>query len=160
MMIKLFYFSNPVTRRHEVYGFDNIVANNGWAIAVVGASIVFAGLVALSFVISQIHKILELWEKRGVLKERQKEESPTDETQKIQGPLYKAQHLPTVNDLTSIYRPLVEQLKEPFELSQLFEISNKMDLAHPHLSIKQLWEADVLIAQGDGTFTWNKQKGN
>jgi hypothetical protein len=35
-----------------------------------------------------------------------------------------------------------------------------MALAHPHLSIKQLWEADVLIAQGDGTFTWNKQKGN
>ena len=143
-----------------MYGFDNIAANNGWAIAVVGASIVFAGLVALSFVISQIHKILELWEKRGVLKERQKEASPTDETQKIQGPLYKAQHLPTVNDLISIYRPLVEQLKEPFEISQLFEISNKMDLAHPHLSIKQLWEADVLIARGDGTFTWNKQKGN
>ncbi|MBT8363491.1 MAG: OadG family protein [Deltaproteobacteria bacterium] len=143
-----------------MYGFDNIAANNGWAMAVIGASIVFAGLVVLSFVISQIHKILELWEKRDVLKERRKEESPADKTQKIQGPVYKAPHLPAVNDLISIYRPLVEQLKEPFELSQLFVISNKMDLAHPHLSIKQLWEADVLIAQGDGTFTWNKQKGN
>ena len=49
-----------------MYGFDNITANNGWAMAVVGASIVFAGLVVLSFVISQIHKILELWEKREV----------------------------------------------------------------------------------------------
>ncbi len=141
-------------------GFDNIAANNGWAIAVVGASIVFAGLVVLSFVISQIHKILELWEKRGALKERQKEVSSTDEAQKFQGPVYKAQYLPSVDDLISIYRPLIEQLKEPFQLTQVFEISNKMDLAHPHLSIKQLWDADVLIAQGDGTFTWNKQKGN
>jgi hypothetical protein len=141
-----------------VYGFDNITANNGWAMAVIGASIVFSGLVVLSFVISQIHKVLELWEKRGFGKQRQKEAPAPSEAQKIQGTAYKAQYLPSVNDLISIYRPLVEQFKEPFELSQLFEISNKMDLAHPHLSIKQLWDADVLIAQGDGTFIWNNQK--
>ena len=47
-----------------MYGIDNITANNGWAMAAVGATIVFLGLVVLSFVISQIHKILELWEKR------------------------------------------------------------------------------------------------
>ena len=128
--------------------------------AVIGASIVFAGLVILSFVISQIHKILELWEKRGSLKEDQIEGSTTTKTPKVQATANKVHHLPSVNDLISIYRPLVEQLKEPFEISQLFEISNKMDLAHPHLSIKQLWDADVLIAQGDGTFTWNKQKDN
>jgi hypothetical protein len=143
-----------------VYGFDNITAQNGWAMAAVGAAIVFSGLVVLSFAISQIHKILELWENRGVRKKRPPETAHTGETPKIESPLYKPPHLPTVNDLISIYRPLVEQLKEPFELPQLFEISNKMDLAHPHLSIKQLWDADVLIAQGDGTFTWNKQAGN
>ena len=143
-----------------MYGFENITANNGWAIAVVGASIVFAGLVLLSFVISQIHKILELWEKRDAWLARPKEKTPPAEAQKDQGPVYKKQHLPAVNDLISIYRPLVKQLKEPFELPQLFDIANKMDLAHPHLSIKQLWDADVLMAQGDGAFIWNKQKGN
>ncbi|MCP4628175.1 MAG: OadG family protein [bacterium] len=141
-----------------MYGFDNITANNGWAIAVIGASIVFAGLVILSFVISQIHKVLELWDRRGLSKERQKEAAATSKAQKVQATAYKVQPLPSVNDLIRIYRPLVQQLKEPFELPQLFEISNKMDLAHPHLSIRQLWDADVLIAQGDGTFTWNKQK--
>ena len=143
-----------------MYGFDNIAANNGWAIAAVGATIVFSGLVVLSLVISQIHKVLELWEKRDVWLARFKEKPPPAEAPKDQGPVYKEKHLPAVNDLISIYRPLIEQLKEPFEIRQLFEISNKMNLAHPHLSIKQLWEADVLIAQGDGTFTWNKQKGN
>jgi hypothetical protein len=125
--------------------------------AAVGATIVFLGLVVLSFVISQIHKILNLWEKRDTPK-AQPAEVPTAAT--AQGPAYKAHYLPSIEDLISIYRPLVQQLKEPFEIPQLFEISNKMDLPHPHLSIKQLWDAGVLIAQGDGTFTWNKQKGN
>ena len=143
-----------------MFGIDNITANNGWAMAAVGATIVFLGLVVLSFVISQIHKILELWEKKGISDELPKDDSTPSEPSKVKSPAYKAPQLPTVNDLISIYRPLVEQLKEPFELPQLFEISNKMDLAHPHLSIKQLWDANVLIAQGDGTFIWNKQKDN
>jgi len=143
-----------------VYGFENINANHGWAMAVIGASIVFAGLVVLSFVISQIHKILELWEKRDLRKERQKKAPALSKAQKTQQPAYKVHHLPSVNDLISIYRPLAGQLEEPFELSQLFEISNKMDLAHPHLSIKKLWDAGVLIAQGDGSFIWNKQQSN
>jgi len=143
-----------------VYGFDNITANNGWAMAVIGASIVFSGLVVLSFVISQIHKILELWEKRGIKVETPKEAPTTSSGPKVQDPASKVHYLPSVNDLISIYRPLAGQLKEPFELTELFEISNKMDLAHPHLSIKQLWDAGVLIAQGDGSFIWNKQQGN
>lgn len=143
-----------------MYGFENITANNGWAMAAVGATIVFLGLVVLSFVISQIHKILNFWEKRNAPQERPAEALPIAKVTSPQITAYKSQHLPSLNDLISIYRPLVEQLKEPFEIPQLFEISNKMDLPHPHLSIKQLWDAEVLIAQGDGTFTWNKQKGN
>ena len=48
-----------------MFGIDNITNNNGWAMAVVGATTVFLGLIILSFAISQIHKILELWENRG-----------------------------------------------------------------------------------------------
>lgn len=143
-----------------MYGFENIAANNGWAMAAVGATIVFLGLVVLSFVISQIHKILNFWEKRDAAQERPAEAPPVAKVASPQTTAYKSQHLPSLDDLISIYRPLVEQLKEPFEIPQLFEISNKMDLPHPHLSIKQLWDAEVLIARGDGTFTWNKQKGN
>ena len=50
-----------------MYGFENITANNGWAMAFVGATIVFLGLVVLALVISQIHKVLNLWEKRDEL---------------------------------------------------------------------------------------------
>ena len=147
-------------RRHKVFGFENITANNGWAMAVVGASIVFLGLVILSFVISQVHKILTLWEQRDEFFNRHKKQPQIEEPKPTKASVPIQRHLPSVTDLTSIYRPLVEQLKQPFDLLQLFEISNKMDLPHPHLSIKHLQQAGVLVPQGDGTFTWDNQKAN
>jgi hypothetical protein len=139
-----------------LFGFENITANNGWAMAVVGATTVFLGLIILSFVISQIHKILKLWEQRDEFFNRNKKQVQSEEPKRIKAPVPTQRHLPSVKELTSIYRPLVDQLKQPFELLQLFEISNKMDLPHPHLSIKYLQAAGVLVPRGDGTFTWDK----
>jgi hypothetical protein len=143
-----------------LFGIENITNNNGWAMAAVGASIVFLGLVVLSFVISQIHKILKLWEEREKYLDRFKKQAPAVAEEEFDIPIYKERHLPTVDELANTYRPLVEKLKEPFKISQLFEIANKMDLPHPHLSIQRLQEADILVARGDGTFTWNNLKGN
>ena len=137
-----------------MFGIDNITNNNGWAMAVVGATTVFLGLVVLSFVISQIHKILEFWENRG------KKQSHPEKPLEVKKPAFTEKRLPTASELCSIYRPLVEQLKEPFQLIQLYEKTKEMDLPHAHLSIKCLQEADILVAQGDGTFLWNKQKAN
>ena len=141
-------------------GIDNITNNNGWAMAAVGASIVFLGLVVLSFVISQIHKLLKLWEDREKYLDRFKKQAPAVREEKSDAPIYRENRLPAVGELASTYRPLVEKLKEPFELFQLFEIANKMDLPHPHLSIQRLQEADILVAQGDGTFIWDNLKAN
>lgn len=135
-----------------MFGIDYITNNNGWAMAVVGATTVFVGLAVLSFVISQVHKLLDAWENRA------KDKAVAAERPTEKAPARQEQRLPTVSELCSIYRPLVEQLQEPFLLTQLFEKSKEMDLPHPHLSIKSLQEADVLVARGDGTFTWNQQK--
>ncbi len=51
-------------------GIENITNNNGLAMAAVGAAIVFLGLVVLTFVISQIHKILNLWDEKEKFIER------------------------------------------------------------------------------------------
>jgi len=139
-----------------VYGFSNITANNGWAMALIGATIVFLGLVVLSFVISQIHKILGLWERKDELLARLRGNPRPAEPPKPVGPVYKERRLPSVDELVSIYRPLVEQLKQPFDLVQLYEISNKMDLPHPNLSINRLREANVLTALEEGKFTWSR----
>ena len=137
-----------------MFGIDNITNSNGWAMAVVGASTVFLGLAVLSLVISQVHKLLEFWENRN--KKKASRIAPPED----KAPIQQEQRLPTVSELCSIYRPLVEQLQEPFQLIQLHEKTKEMDLPHAHLSIKCLQEADILVAQGDGTFTWNKQKAN
>ena len=137
-----------------MFSIANITNNNGWGMAAVGATIVFLGLVVLSTVISQIHKILAFWENRG------KKQALAEEPPKDTGLAHRETRLPTTSELCSIYRPLVAQLKEPFQLLQLYEQTKKMDLPHPHLSIKCLQEADILVAQGDGTFVWNKQKAN
>ena len=57
-------------------GIENITNNNGLAMAAVGAAIVFLGLVVLTFVISQIHKILKLWDEKEKLIERFKKKGP------------------------------------------------------------------------------------
>ena len=79
-----------------MYGFENITANNGWAMAVIGATIVFAGLVVLSFAISQIHKVLALWDKRVLSKERQKRAPALSKAQMTREPTSKVHHLPSV----------------------------------------------------------------
>jgi hypothetical protein len=140
-----------------LFGIENITSNNGWAMAAVGASIVFSGLVVLCFVISQIHKLLTLWDDREKLLDRFRKTVPAETVvEKAEAPVYVERHLPSVDELAGIYQPLVEQLEEPFRISQLFEIANKNDFPHPHLSIQRLQEAGLLVAQGDGTFTWNK----
>lgn len=142
-----------------MFGFENITNQNGWAMAAVGASIVFTGLVALSFVISQIHKLLKLWDDRQKIIDGFKTKAPADAgvTEAADARIYEERHLPAVDELASIYQPLIDKLEEPFKLSQLFEFANKNDMPHPHLSIQRLQEAGLLVAQGDGTFTWNKQ---
>ena len=139
-----------------MYSIDNITAANGWAMAAVGASIVFLGLVVLSFVISQIHKILQFWEERSTRWGRAKEQAPPAEVPEPEAPAYKEQHLPEVSDLADTYGPLVEKMGESFELTQVFEIAKENDFPHPHLSINRLREAGILVAQEDGTFTWKK----
>jgi hypothetical protein len=133
---------------------DNITAANGWAMAAVGASIVFVGLVVLSFVISQMHKILQFWEERGANLLRLKTRAPSPAAQKPEVPDFKEQHLPEVSELADTYGPLIETLNAPFNLTQVFEIAKENDLPHPHLSINRLREAGILVAQEDGTFTW------
>ena len=139
-----------------MYSIDNITAANGWAMAAVGASIVFLGLVVLSIVISQMHKILRFWEERGTRLGRAKKQAPTAEAPQPEVPSFKEKHLPDVGELADTYGPLVEGMGESFELTQVFKIAKENDLPHPHLSINRLREAGILAAQEDGTFTWKK----
>lgn len=132
-------------------GLEAIAANNGWAMAVTGAIIVMCGLAALSFIISQLHKIIAIFEKK-VNPEEPLAIQRTDFSQQ-------SAEIDILNDLPAavrIYCPITECLGEKFELSTLYKKFQDEELPHPHLTIRALRDGGFLVPAGEGTFCWKR----
>jgi len=137
-----------------LYGFAAITAHNGWSMAIAGALIVFSGLVILSLAISQLHKLLAIWENKGNFFNRIKQTSVNSKEEVLDLNLPE-RFFSDVNEAARLYHPLIEKLGQPFQLAQLYEVSRKKEFPHPHLTISLLRQAKVLVPQGDGVFIWN-----
>ena len=143
-----------------MFGLHAIAVHNGWAMALAGALIVFSGLVVLSFVISQLHKLLLFFEKRFVRigpDQKISDVEPPEEKPWISLP----KKFPTdIKEIARLYKPLVEELGETFYLSELYEMSKKNNFPHPHITLTAFRESKILIPNGDGVFTWNPPTEN
>jgi hypothetical protein len=140
-----------------MYGFENIATHNGWTMAAAGALIVLCGLAVLSFVISQLHKFLDFLENR---KRKYRQKDARYESNKIQSPpefLIPQRFPEDIMVAANLYKPMVEQLGPSFPLSELYAISNKHGMPHPHLTIKGLREAGILVPVGGGEFSWKQE---
>ncbi|MFC1843973.1 OadG family protein [Thermodesulfobacteriota bacterium] len=123
-------------------GLQAISAHNGWAMAVTGSIIVMGGLSILAFIISQLHKMIGLFEKK------KKEASPFAKP---------AADIDVLSDLAAtarMYQPLTADLGDSFHLADLYRIFEREQLPHPHLTISALREAEYLQSLGDGYFGW------
>ena len=116
--------------------------------ALAGALIVFSGLIVLSFAISQLHKLLKLFDKK-----RDAAAVPAQPAPEAPAPVA-VDLLTDPVALAESYQPLVDELGETFQLADLYALAARDDLPHPHLSIKALRDAHRLVAQGEGLFTW------
>ncbi len=143
-----------------MYGFHAITTHNGWAMAFVGALIVFSGLVVLSSVISQLYKVLLFWEKRHpIFKNNNK--MPEDDAPEETPGSHVPKEFPTDLDETArLYQSLVEEIGETFYLSKLYEVAKKNDFPHPHITLTAFREAEILVPYGDGVFGWNPRTEN
>ena len=141
-----------------MYGLQAIAVHNGWAMALAGSLIVFSGLVVLSFVISQLHKILNIFKKKQIAQEpKTLDVEPPEEKPWISLP----KQFPTdIKEVALLYKPLVEELGETFYLSQLYEMSKKNNFPHPHITLTAFRESNILISDGDGVFSWNPPTEN
>lgn len=139
-----------------MYGLEAISAYNGWAMAFAGALIVLSGLAVLSVIISQLHKVVAILDHREEKKKQRKELSIFPEAEEKQEWIIPDRFPMDIDEAASIYLPLIDQLEKPFRLSQLYEISRKNNLPHPHLTIREFREAGILVNAGDGFFTWNQ----
>lgn len=133
-----------------MYGLEAISAQNGWSMAVAGALIVMSGLAVLSLVISQLHKIAAFLEK-GVEKRsetKQAAKTAPKETVVLKSPAF------DIDEAQARLKPLVAELGESFELTNLYELAERGELPHVHLSIRSLRESGVIVPAGDGRFVW------
>ena len=143
-----------------MYGFEAISYYNGWNMALVGALIVFAGLVLLSTTIYIFPKILMLWEKRQI-KFEQNHKMPIEvEPEEQQAPSLPKQFPSDINEIANLYKPLIEELGETFYLTDLYEISKKYGFPHPHITLAAFRDSEILIPRGEGVFTWNQPEDN
>jgi len=137
-----------------MYGLEAISAANGWAMAVVGALIVFTGLVLLSLVISQLPKFLPFLEKRGAAPPVIDEPLPPSEKQAERRDKSSAD----LKEQAALFEPLIEELGSDFPLADLYGRAKEHNIPHPHLSISAFRDAGILAPLGDGVFTWNKDQ--
>ena len=129
-----------------MFGLEAISAYNGWAMAVTGAIIVMCGLSSLAFIISQLHKIIGLFEekKKGA--------------HRVAEPFEDINILDNLEAAAIMYQPLTAELGDSFHLVDLYRIFEQENLPHPHLTIQSLRAAEYLQSTGDGLFSWKKTK--
>ena len=127
-----------------MFGLEAISAHNGWAMAITGIIIVMGGLSVLAFLISQLHKVI------GLFEEKKKAAHPIAE------PLTDSNILNDLETAARTYRPLTADLGDSFHLADLYRIFEKERLPHPHLTISALRAAEYLQSSGDGLFSWKK----
>ena len=137
-------------------GLEAISAANGWAMSLIGAIIVMAGLALLSFIISLFPKAIALLEKseeklrqkKNLVNSRAAEEKPM--------PAVPEHRLSNIDEMASHYQPLIDNLGESFQLRELYDVSKKNDFPHPHLTIRTFREAGILVQREDGAYCWKK----
>lgn len=137
-----------------MYGLEAINANNGWAISVVGITIVFSGLVSLSLVISQLHKVLALYEDPSKIKAFFK---PKKAKKKIEDVVVNIVLTQSQKEVTKQFALLVRTMDDHFSLPKLLHLAKISGLKDPYLNLNNLLKLKMIKSDKDGFFTWEKE---
>ncbi len=146
---------------NKVYGLYAISASNGWAIAAVGITIVFTGLVILSFIISQLHKVLALIEKGTEKfadfyqkKNSGKNSNNTEKTVQYVLNSLSAGEKESVKQLSC----LVGRMDEHFSLPKLVRLAEISDLDNSFAGINTLLDSGIIGPDTEGYFLWDENR--
>ncbi len=147
-----------------MYGLEAISANNGWAMAITGPLIVMSGLTILSIIISQLHKVVAVFDKKAeqtaepVVKGKKGEQTPKPPAGNAgRDEISVPKILPSnIFETAEIYQVLIDKLEQPFELRDLYQAAGQHDFPHPTLTVSRFREAGILTSEGEGLFTWNR----
>jgi hypothetical protein len=136
-----------------LFGLEAIANNNGWEYAFLGVCIVFSGLVILSLVISQLHKLLDVWDNRASLFETLKSlpKAAPSPGEPEKGP---DRFSVSLAETTRQYGMLVDRIGEPFALPKLLKLAEKSGLHRPHATINELLQAGIIVPDETGYYLW------
>ena len=137
-----------------MYGLEAISAHNGWAMTFLGISIVFAGLVFLSLFVSQIHKVLIIWDKRNEHFQRIKRllKKNGDQDQTAPDPVLTQ----GIKDSARQCKLLSKWIGEPFSLPRLIDLAEKTGMSHPYSVVNDLLRTGLIIPDGKGFYYWKE----
>ena len=144
-----------VFKEVSLFGIKAISAQNGWQYAFLGICIVFSGLIILSFVLSQLHKLLSLWENRASIGQRLKERFKRDTS--VEEPESTSIELsPDLMESKQHYQMLVDRIGDPFSLPKLLRLAEKSGLLRPYANLNELLQAGIILPDKDGYYTWKQ----
>lgn len=134
-------------------GLEAISANNGWSIAAVGIIIVFAGLVILAFIISQLHKVLAFIENPKRFEFLSPKKSNGKEDEFVLSSLLKDQ-----KESAKQLFLLVKTMEEHFSLPKLIRLAEISNIEKPHTNINNLLDSGIVEPDLKGYFLWNEDR--
>lgn len=163
-----------------MYGIEAINEANGWNMAALGILVVFTSLTILSVIISQLHKILILWDNKNTMLHGgtagKKLQTPVSEEKTGAAGGYKTigcdnREWPGDPDhqqpdtwpentggLADMWSPLIEKLDDPFTLADLYKLADENQFPHPHLTITRLRRENILTPVQNQRFTFNYKR--
>ncbi len=138
-----------------MYGLEAISHNNGWAIAFVGITIVFTCLTLLSLTLSQLHKVLGLWDKRKDIVQGIKEKK--EQKANLADSLKKSDVQVNLEDAARQFNILIKTMNDPFSLPELIDLAKKRGLNRPHSTVNAMLKVKLIIPDEKGYYHWDEQ---
>lgn len=131
-----------------MYGLEAIQQGNGWAMAGLGAVIVLTGLAVLSFLVSRIHYIVDLFESR----KKDAETSPEPEAKpKAMAP----EQMPDdIGEACALCQDLTRELGETFDLAEFHHQCKTAGIRDPHFLVNRFRDAGLIVPAGERLFSW------
>ena len=148
-----------------MYGLKAISAANGWIITVAGISIVFSGLLVLSFLIANMERVIRFFDRQKEKLKRAKlslEPELAKSSKKARTPqkpsITKVVWLTAEEiEIYNYYRWITERLGEPFSLPRLLKQAEKRGISRPYFHLDMFLRQGLIYeAEGDkvGFFRW------
>lgn len=130
-----------------MYGLAAIQQGNGWMMAGLGACIVLTGLGILSFLVSRIHRVVDLFESR-------KQDVPAPEPPAPPKAMAPEQMPEDLDAACVLCMDLTQGLGEAFCLADLHTECKASGIPDPHFLVNQFRDAGLLVPAGESLFAW------